>query len=186
MHTLLALACLFFIPRPALVALGEEQFVQSAAETGSFPIVQGNDAATLYVDPNDWVGLVRAAGDLQADINPVTGQTRALAHDPKDLPKNAIIIGTLGKSPLIDQLIHDGKIDATQITGKWESFFLQVVPQPLPGVDNALVIIPWTTKKLPSDRAGDLHPGFAGTARRSEISPSGMVGWAMTPSRSAV
>jgi hypothetical protein len=46
----------------------------------------------------------------------------------------------LGKSALIDQLVRTGKIDVSSIEGKWESFLIQVVPQPAPGVDNALVI----------------------------------------------
>ena len=51
-----------------------------------------------------------------------------------------ILIGTVGKSPLIDQLVRAGKIDVSGIRGKWESFFLQTVANPLPGVDSALVI----------------------------------------------
>ena len=51
-----------------------------------------------------------------------------------------ILIGTVGKSPLIDQLARAGKIDVSGIRGKWESFFLQTVANPLPGVDSALVI----------------------------------------------
>jgi len=36
--------------------------------------------------------------------------------------------------------VREGKIDANAIAGKWESFFLQVVSKPLPGVASALVI----------------------------------------------
>src|SRR5262249_39092180 len=51
-----------------------------------------------------------------------------------------ILIGTLGKSPLIDRLVADKKIDTTPIAGKWESFLIQVVPNPFPGIESALVI----------------------------------------------
>ena len=51
-----------------------------------------------------------------------------------------VLIGTVGKSPLIEQLARAGKIDVNAIRGKWESFFLQTVTNPLPGVDSALVI----------------------------------------------
>ena len=48
-------------------------------------------------------------------------------------PNNAIIIGTIGKSPIIDKLIRDRKIDVSAIAGQWESFLIQVVPDPMPG-----------------------------------------------------
>ena len=51
-----------------------------------------------------------------------------------------VLIGTIGKSAVIDRLVREGKIDVSPIDGKWESFQIQVVPEPLPGVANALVI----------------------------------------------
>ncbi|RDL33349.1 Uncharacterized protein BP5553_08788 [Venustampulla echinocandica] len=54
--------------------------------------------------------------------------------------KTVIIVGTIHKSPLIRQLAQAGKIDTTPILHKWESFISQVVVNPLPGVDRALVI----------------------------------------------
>ncbi len=40
----------------------------------------------------------------------------------------------------MDRLIQEKKIDVSAIAGKWESFLIQVVPKPLPGVASALVI----------------------------------------------
>ena len=50
------------------MALGQVRYVEATPERGSFAIVQGKAAATLYVDSNDSAGVVRAVGDLQADI----------------------------------------------------------------------------------------------------------------------
>jgi hypothetical protein len=122
------------------LALGQIRYGQTAAGPGSFPIVQSGAAATLFVDTNDFAGVIRAAGDLRADIARVTGQTSELIHDPARLGTNAILIGTLGRSPLIDRLVQAGKLDVTSITGRWESFLIQVVPEPLPGVAGGLVI----------------------------------------------
>lgn len=58
-------------------------------------------------------------------------------HSPQ---KTVIIVGTIDKSPLIQQLSQSGKIDTAPIDNKWESFISQVVEKPLPGVDRALVI----------------------------------------------
>ncbi|TVY84194.1 hypothetical protein LSUE1_G001541 [Lachnellula suecica] len=52
-----------------------------------------------------------------------------------------IIAGTLSKSPLIRSLVEAGKIDVRPIMGRWESFISEVITNPLPGVDKALVIV---------------------------------------------
>lgn len=54
--------------------------------------------------------------------------------------KTVIIAGTIGKSDVINALIASGKLDPTPVLGKWESFISQVITNPLPGVDSALVI----------------------------------------------
>ena len=55
--------------------------------------------------------------------------------------KNAIIVGAVGDSTIIDQMIEDGKLDeAKEIEGKWEGYVIKNVENPVPGVDHALVI----------------------------------------------
>ena len=121
-------------------AIGQTSYVDTVARPGSFAVAQAKTAATIYVDSSDWPGVVRAAGDLQADIERVTGLKPRIANAADGLGPSVIIIGTVGRSPIIDRLIQAKKIDVTAIKGKWETFFLQVVPAPLPGVANALVI----------------------------------------------
>jgi Glycosyl hydrolase family 115/Gylcosyl hydrolase family 115 C-terminal domain len=121
-------------------ALGQQRYVEGVPSHGSFPIVQGKATAMIYSDTSDFAGVVRAADDLKADVGRVTGFSPAVAHAEKNLGKNVIIIGTVGKSPLIDRLIREQKIDFSEIAGKWESFLIQVVSKPLPGVESALVI----------------------------------------------
>jgi hypothetical protein len=137
--TVLVIASLLVTPLIAL-AIGQARWVEFSAGEGSFPIVQSGDAANAYVDAQDWPGVIRVANDMQVDVARVTSQRPAIVHDSKLLGKNAIIIGTIGKSAVIDQLIRDKKIDAAEITGIWEASLVQVVKQPLPGVENALVI----------------------------------------------
>jgi hypothetical protein len=120
-------------------ALGEVRYVENHPGPGSFALV-GTDTATILVDTNDWPGVIRAAHDLQVDVARVTGRTPAIVNDAAAAGKNVVIIGTIGKGGLIDQLIRDRKIEAPEITGKWESYFLQVATRPLPGVENALII----------------------------------------------
>ena len=120
--------------QPAYVA-----HAASAGKASCWP--RAARAATIYVDAKDWPGVIRAAGDLQADVKRVTGIAPAMAPDAKALPANTVIIGTIGKSAIIDRLVSQGKIDVKAIKGKWESFFLQTVANPLPGVASALVIV---------------------------------------------
>ncbi|KAK4187492.1 hypothetical protein QBC35DRAFT_233302 [Podospora australis] len=57
-------------------------------------------------------------------------------------PKDTVIIaGTVGHSEVIDALIVEGKVDVSEIKGKWESFTSQVVENPIPGTAKALVIV---------------------------------------------
>jgi hypothetical protein len=126
-------------PRAAW-ALGQEQYVQFAQAPGSFTVVNGTTTAAIYVDAKDWPGVLRAAKDLSSDITAITGKTPKVVSGGAVTDRTAIIIGTVGKSPLIDQLVAAGKIDVSAIKGKWESSFTQVVANPLPGVDSALVI----------------------------------------------
>jgi hypothetical protein len=135
----LGAVCVFSAPLHALT-IGEERYVDSAYHSGDFKIVAQNTAASLFVDPKDHAGVVRAVNDLQKDIERVTNCTASITHEGESLGSNAIIIGTIGKSEIIDRLVRDRKIDVTSIAGKWESFLIQVVPKPLPGVASALVI----------------------------------------------
>jgi len=122
-------------------SIGQARYVQSSSLPGGFPIIQNNHAATIWVDSADWSGVIRAAGDLKSDLARVSGNAALLANKADQLSSPAIFVGTIGRSKVIDDLIRAGKIDVSQIRGKWESFFLQVVQSPMPGVRNGLVIV---------------------------------------------
>jgi hypothetical protein len=154
--------CLFSFAS-ACFAIGQEQYVDNAFSKGGFTLVQKDEVAGIYVDLNDYAGVVRAADDLAVDINRVTSRTPVITHTEAGPGKNTVIIGTIGKSPLIDRLIRDGKVDVNQIAGKWESFVIAVVPKPLPGVDNALVI-------AGSDKRGTIY-GIYDLSEQIGVSP---------------
>ncbi len=120
-------------------------------------------AAPVYVDTNDYAGVVIAANNLCADVHRVTGHTPAMVRTEAALGTNAIIVGTLGKSRIIDQLIRAGKIDVSSITNQWESYFTEVVPHPLPGVALGLVIVG-------SDRRGTIY-GIYDLSSEMGVSP---------------
>jgi hypothetical protein len=137
------------MPRPLILLLAillfplhlrAQSYVQFAPAPGKFPLVANRTAATLIVDPADWPGVIRAAKDLQSDIQKVSAVAPAFATSTANLTTPVVIIGTTGKSKLLDALAAAGKIDLAPLKNKWESFFLQTVDNPFPGVPSALVI----------------------------------------------
>jgi len=151
------------VPQEAL-AIGRAQYIQTTAGRGSFPLVGPRGAAPIYVDAADWPGVIRAVSDLQADIQRVTTLSPQVLRNAGDRrPELLVLVGTIGKSALIDQLIRERKIDVSGIQGKWESFFLQTVENPLPGVTHALVIVG-------SDKRGTIY-GIYDLSEQIGVSP---------------
>jgi hypothetical protein len=158
---------------PVVFAIGQDRYVQDVAGEDSFPIVEAGKASGISADPDDWPGVIRAAGDLQSDIVRVTGVKPAIVTDSNDLSGDAIIIGTLGKSRIVDELVKAGKIDVSRISGQWETFFLEVVDNPLPRVAKALVIVG-------SDKRGTIY-GIYDLSEQMGVSP--LYWWADVPAR---
>lgn len=107
---------------------------------GGFPIVAAQKATPVYVDASDHWLVQKAAALLQTDIEKVTGQRPDTLHALAAVPANIIIIGSLDQSPIIKKLVDAKKLTIDSIAGKWEAFQIQVIPEPYPGVANALVI----------------------------------------------
>lgn len=144
-------------------ALTTNSFVSSKSSQGSFTIVAKGQAASILVDTNDWPGVIRVAKDLQTDIARVSGTTARLTHDSASLSKQAILVGTIGRSAIIDRLIKEKKIDVTDVAGRWEATLVQVVANPLPGLDRALVI-------AGSDKRGTIY-GVYEVSEQMGVSP---------------
>ncbi len=157
-----AALCVVLLP-PFAFGLGQQKYIGTTVQPGSFAIVARGAASPIYVDSADYPGVIRAASDLQTDIARVTGVTPAINNSKSSLPTYAVIIGAIGKSPVIDALVTAGKISVAAIAGKWESFLIQVVPNPLPGVASALVI-------AGSDKRGTIY-GIYDVSEQIGVSP---------------
>jgi hypothetical protein len=130
---------------------------------GAVKLVLGKTVADVYVDARDAKLVGIAAGLLADDVERVTGRKPRVVKDPGQLGADAVIVGSIGHSVLIDQLIATGKIDATGVSGQWETYRLQVVADPIPGVERALVI-------LGSDRRGAAY-GVVTLSQEIGVSP---------------
>lgn len=122
-------------------ALDGSRFVTTKSVAGSICLVQNRSALPLVVSSHDWPGVVRAVGDLSDDVKRVTDQQPLMLSNLTQLhDTDAVLIGTIGKSEVIDDLIRRHKLDVNGIAGKWESAIIATVDRPLPGVRRALVI----------------------------------------------
>ncbi|GHA12860.1 glycosyl hydrolase 115 family protein [Streptomyces echinoruber] len=115
----------------ALRVVDPGAYVSFTPAPGAFPLT----GAPVVVGDRDHPGVVRAARDLRADIERVTG-----VRPGDTVARTAVLVGTIGRSPLVDGLIEAGKLDVTGVRGRWETSLQTVVEHPMPGVERALVV----------------------------------------------
>src|ERR1700690_3626992 len=115
-------------------------WVRDTYQSGDFKLAQGGQLAEVFIAPEDFKCDQIAANLFTEDVERVTSHKPALVTDAAKLRGPAVLIGTLGHSSVIDQLVATGKLDAKQLTGQWESFIIATVSAPLPGGDLAVVI----------------------------------------------
>lgn len=140
----------------------KEDFVSDSTAAGAFLLMKDNQATSIYADKKDFPGVLRAAGDLQADVERVSGvKPQLITMAPT--AKTAVIVGTLGKCEMIDSMVKSGKLKVDAIAGKWESFIIATVDAPLPGVDQALVVVG-------SDKRGTIY-GIYEISEQIGVSP---------------
>ncbi len=156
-----------------LFGLGSTSYVTDQPGNGAFAIVQEKKAATIWVDEIDYPGVARAATNLQTDISRVTGLTPNLTTDPKQVGPNTIVIGTIGKSRVLQHLVEASKLDLTGIEGKWEAFTIKVLSGTFGSTSNVLII-------AGSDKRGAIY-GVYDLSEQIGVSP--WYWWADVPVR---
>ncbi|MFA9391987.1 MAG: glycosyl hydrolase 115 family protein [Prolixibacteraceae bacterium] len=126
------------------------QKVDLISETKSENAFLLNDCQVVY-DKDDYSVVKKVAHLFANDIELVTGQTPIVTcHEPKE---NIILIGTIEKNKLINQLISNKTLDVSAIKGGWEQFIIIRLTNPLPNIGQALVIVG-------SDRRGAAYGAF--------------------------
>ncbi|CAN9225288.1 unnamed protein product [Alternaria alternata] len=149
--------------------------VTTSAGNGTL-LASRDSPVSIHADAADWPGVLRAAHDLAIDFGRVTGTNGTLTASgtatanasmifnvtgisddwsvsgstASSATGGTIIVGTIGNSSLIDDLISSGQLDVSGVEGQWESYVSTVVH----GVGNmtgdALVI-------AGSDRRGAIY-----------------------------
>lgn len=144
-------------------AINLNKYVTNKASKGSFPMATKGKIASILVSDNDFAGVLRVSGHLENDLYKVTNLHPNKLQNNNQEYDNVIIIGTLGHSTIIDQLAKEGKIDASQLQGKWEKFTTQIVEKPTKNIKRALVI-------AGSDKRGTIY-GIYDLSNQIGISP---------------
>lgn len=133
-----------------------------------FTLVENGNPNAILVDEQEDIGVMIATKNLQNDFGKVTGKAAELLFEPG--VKRMIIVGTL-QSRYIKALAKAKKIDVSGLDGKNEKYLLTVVPAPLKGVDEALVI-------AGSDKRGTIY-GIYELSEQIGVSP--WYDWADVP-----
>ena len=164
---LLVLICVFASLHANAQHLGAltTNMITTTDTAAAFPIVANNGIATaIHYDASDYPGVIRAIGDLQNDIDSVTGSKPTFVTGMLPKAKEpAIVIGTLGKSKQIDQLVASHALDLKDLKGKWESFVITTVNDPQQPGRQLLVI-------AGSDKRGTIY-GIYELSQQLGVSP---------------
>jgi hypothetical protein len=136
------IAFLLFIISYSTISLPDENhsYITPVKKPGTFTLSESGKSAPLVVSSKDFPGVIRVVKHLQADIGRVTNAEPLLSTDKIPAAKELVLVGTIGKSNLIDELISGNKLDVSGIKDKWETFLIQVIENPFKNVERALVI----------------------------------------------
>lgn len=156
----LTVICVLFIPFAMCMKVNAADHESKSIE---FNLVSKNAKATLYIDSNDYLVVHRAAQMFSGDVCRITGDSLPIAYSSQKLTANCIIAGTIGHHALIDRLVKQKRIQVQELEGRWESYQMEVVRHPFPGVDKALIIVG-------SDRRGTAY-GLLSVSEDLGVSP---------------
>lgn len=132
-------------------------------------LLNANNRVEIYMDANDCKGVSYAAHALLKDIKTVSGTTATLTSDAgflkkADTARPTILVGTIGHSAAIDQLVKQKRINGNLLKGKREKFIITLI-------DGQLVI-------AGSDRRGTIY-GIYELSQQMGVSP--WYDWADVP-----
>ncbi|KAJ8118112.1 hypothetical protein OPT61_g847 [Boeremia exigua] len=142
-------------------------FVTDEPGAGAISLVN----APIVVDRDDFEGIQIAATALAEDIARVTGKGAPTITPEQSASPCVVIVGSVQKSKLVQELVSKGSIDVTSVEQKWETWCTALVNAPWHGCAKALVI-------CGSDKRGTI---FGIYAMSEQIGVSPWHWWADVP-----
>ncbi len=156
---IICLLCMGIVAGNAQVTLTDKALGKNA-----FPLVTSSAKTVVCYDSEDATVIKTSVALFVDDVEKVTGKKIGMTGG--ELPKSAnyaVIVGTVGNSRVIDDLVAKGKIDVKEIEGGWERYVIELVDRPMPGIRKAVVV-------AGSDRRGAAF-GLLSISRTIGVSP---------------
>ena len=122
-----------------------------------FDLAVNGRTVPFLVENTAYEGVKRIASKVAADVEKVSGslpETASCVDAAVKLADRVVFCATLDKSPLLDKMAGEGKLDPSCIRGKREVYLIRLVEDPWDGVKEALVI-------CGSDKRGTIYGMFA-------------------------
>lgn len=116
--------------------------ISSVIQPGSLPLISTGKTTVIYEDSSEATVVNLATSAFKKDVQSVTGVE--LVINKTNSPIRSLlplIIGTIGQSVWVDQLMQHKQLDLESIKGKWETFVIAVIDHPYKNIEKALVII---------------------------------------------
>lgn len=130
---------------------------------GSLALVRAGQPAAVVVEAGADPALQHVGRSFAGDLGRVAGRPAPLLAQLPRVARDVVVIGELGRSPLVDALQKSGKLRLDGLPGRWEAYRQVVVDKPFVGVERALVIVG-------SDRRGAVFGAYDVSARMG-VSP---------------
>jgi hypothetical protein len=111
------------------------------------------NAAPFIVETEAFEGVKKTAQKVAKDFEKVCGRLPKITEELYS-GEIVFIFATLGKSPLTDKLINEGKFNLSNIRGKREVYQISLLAEPFKGVSKALLV-------CGSDKRGTIYGMFA-------------------------
>lgn len=108
--------------------------------SGAFRLAPGGEAVPLVISAEEAASVTRAAKDLAADIESVTGARPTMLEDWPEGKQSLIVAGQVGSGGAVDRLIAAGAFHGDELRGEWESFVIEVVDGKAVGTGRILVV----------------------------------------------
>lgn len=145
------LLILLFFPN---LLFSQVEVSKQAQKKPEFPVASERATASVYFETGDFLSVQTTARLFAEDVERVTGKKPELVSSQSKLGSYAVIIGTIEKNQLIQELVKSKKLSIDSLQNQWERYTIKTIDNPFHGVKQALVIVG-------SDRRGTSYGVFS-------------------------
>lgn len=151
------------------VALDNPGITLPSLESSRFTLIENGKPVNIFIADDENSAVKIAAGNLAKDFGRVCGNNANITNVLYESARP--VIATTFGTKTADSLLKKGKINKSDIKGKFEKYIITTVDNPFEGIDQALVIIG-------SDRRGTVY-GIYEMSEQIGVSP--WYDWADVP-----